>query len=171
MVSNVAASNLKPGDIAVFWRNEELIAHRILKRLDTGNGLCFIEKGDATFRCGLVKSERILGKVMGVKGPNKEYYFNSSVGGLASRTLSIWFSVTAGIITGLSSSKNENSKKVETVLSKALFHASNLLVRCCCLVWRMSAFNILPGSDRTGIFSKNNPLENNLEKMTVSVRN
>lgn len=60
--------SIKVGDIVAFRRRKSTIVHRIIRK--TGGG--FLEKGDLQLRAELIKTERIMGKV--VVGPAGKVY-------------------------------------------------------------------------------------------------
>jgi signal peptidase I len=61
-----APANLKIGDIILYRRQSDFIAHRIVKIEERdGRGLTFIVRGDASVTCDApVKPEQVLGKVV-----------------------------------------------------------------------------------------------------------
>ena len=61
-------NSIRVGDIVAFRRGKSTIVHRLIKK--TGGG--FLEKGDLQLRAELIKTERIMGKV--VMGPESKIY-------------------------------------------------------------------------------------------------
>ncbi|TES83238.1 MAG: signal peptidase I [Hadesarchaea archaeon] len=47
IVLDVPADSVQPGDIIQFWRDEEMVVHRVVEISRSGNGRLFVTKGDA----------------------------------------------------------------------------------------------------------------------------
>jgi len=138
LVSKVTLDQLHSGDIVVFWRNSDLVVHRILKRWHTADGIFFSEKGDGTYTHSLVSAEKVIGRVIAVKGNGKFLNLNSSFGRLSNQVLSVWFYPTAAIVTALRSSTSKNIRRASTVLSILFLSATNVIIRSCCVFWYLS---------------------------------
>ena len=47
IILDVPADSVQPGDIIQFWRDEEMVIHRVVEVSDEGTGRLFVTKGDA----------------------------------------------------------------------------------------------------------------------------
>jgi hypothetical protein len=139
LVSRINAQEPIAGDIVVFWRNQDLIAHRILKKWKKDQDTCFGEKGDATLTYGLIQTENIVGKIIKVRKKHRLLYFSSSAGRIASRFLSLWYYSTTMVVNRLWSSPSLNTRRVGEVISILTAWLSNVIVRGCCVVWVLAA--------------------------------
>jgi len=68
------AQKLKIGDIALFHRDECIIAHRVVGRTKKDEGMYYFEKGDNTFFPLLLPSDAVIGKV--IKIHSRQATFN-----------------------------------------------------------------------------------------------
>jgi len=139
LVSRVVSEHIRSGDIVLFRRDGDMIVHRVLKRHRTDKGIGFSEKGDNTLTSGLIEADKIIGRVIMVKGGRKMLGFGSPVGRLTNLALSVWFYWTTATVAILRASTSRNIRRVGKVLSYLVLLSSNVLVRICCMVWYLSA--------------------------------
>ena len=77
-VKKISVEELKIGDVICFFKNEKLIAHRILKKGFKNGKNFFICKGDAMKdKDEIISVKNYFGKVIKIYRNNKEIYLNS----------------------------------------------------------------------------------------------
>ena len=139
LISRVIAEHIGRGDIIVFKRGGSMIVHRVLKKLCTDKGICFIEKGDNSRGRGIFSADNVIGRVIMVKGDQKLFSLNSLFIRLTSRALSVWFYGTTVIINKCRSAAGQ---RVAWVLSLLSLSVSNILVRICSVVWYIAGLRM-----------------------------
>jgi signal peptidase I len=65
----IIASHIKPGEIIVFKKREDLIVHRIIDRYYLNGRYIFTHKGDNSSKTGILKEDDIIGKVKKIIAP------------------------------------------------------------------------------------------------------
>jgi signal peptidase I len=139
LISRIMAEHIGRGDVVVFKRGGSMIVHRVLKKLRTDKGICFIEKGDNTRGRGIFNAENVIGRVTVVKGNQKLFSLNSSFSRLTSRALSVWLYGTTVFI---NKCRAATGQRVTWVLSLLSSYVSNVLVRICSVVWYIAGLGI-----------------------------
>jgi signal peptidase I len=139
LINKVMAAHIGCGDIVVFRRGGSMIVHRILKKLHTDKGICFIEKGDNSPSRGIFSADKVIGRVAMVKGNNKLFRLNSPFSRLTSQALSVWFYGTNVII---KKCQSVMGPKVGWLLYLLSVFASNALVRVCSIVWYIAGLHM-----------------------------
>ena len=132
LISRVTAEHIGGGDIIVFRRGGDMVAHRILGKRRTDEGSLFIEKGDNSPARGRFSADKVIGRVTMGKGNGRLYSLDSPLSQLTSRALSVWFYGTTVIIGRLELVMGRRAGRVLYSLS---LPASNVLVRVCSIVW------------------------------------
>ena len=139
LINKVKAEHIGHGDIVVFRRGGSMIVHRVLKKLRTDKGICFIEKGDNARGRGIFNADNVIGRVTMVKGSQKLFSLNSPFSRLTSRVLSVWLYGTTVIINKCRSAAGQ---RVAWVLSLLSSFVSNILVRICSIVWYIAGLRM-----------------------------
>ena len=78
-VEKVDLSKIHRGDIITFWRGGVLITHRVIKKMQHGDELNFIERGDQFFTHSIIPSSSVIGKVKQIKKNEHVYHLNSFI--------------------------------------------------------------------------------------------
>jgi len=139
MVVSVPDDKIVFGDIIVFRRNNSLYVHRVINKKRTPAGLRFVEKGDATCFYGLVNAGQVVGKVIAVRGRHRTFELASPVSRFTTTILTVWFFFATLIISPLAFSRKRILRKPGHILRRISLRCSGILVRICCVVWRLSA--------------------------------
>lgn len=72
IVSRVAISNLKLGDLVLYKADNKLVCHRVVKKAKNNDGYDIYSKGDASFSpAERVNEQMFQGKVIGIIRGNK----------------------------------------------------------------------------------------------------
>lgn len=133
-VSRIAPSEVHFGDIAVFCRGNDLIVHRILKTWHKPNDVYFSEKGDAGLRYTLIKSDDIIGRVIGLKRGTRTFDLNLPPSRMVNLFISAWFRVSTACVNRLTL-KIPAIFRAETVLRKTTDIATGFLAAGCLAIW------------------------------------
>jgi signal peptidase I len=139
LISKVIAEHISHGDIIVFKRGGSMIVHRVLKKIRTDKGICFIEKGDNSRGRGTFSADKVIGRVTVVKGSEKLYSLNSPFSRLTSQALSVWFYGTTVFINKCRAVAGQRFAWVLSLLSSFV---SNALVRVCSVVWYLAGLRM-----------------------------
>ena len=75
LVSLGTPEEIREGDLAVFGEFGRLMAHRIVKRVNSPQGTLFLEKGDGNLWASFMAPERLQGRVHAVSKKGKRLYF------------------------------------------------------------------------------------------------
>lgn len=67
LIRHCPASAARTGDVVVFRSLDTVMVHRLVKKVDTAQGLRLYEKGDNTLRIACVPAELFLGRVEAVR--------------------------------------------------------------------------------------------------------
>ncbi len=67
LVKKVESHNIKPRDIILFKNSTVFVTHRVLKSIRENGKVMILQRGDAGGSAGLIDSESVLGKVIGVE--------------------------------------------------------------------------------------------------------
>jgi len=134
LISAVTAGDISPGEIIVFRRNGSLIGHRVLKKRCTGDGICFIEKGDNSDIYGSFQGDDVIGRVIAVKGGKKFLSLNTVPGRLAGKVLLVWFFGTSAVRNRLDPSRGKVFRKFDSGIVRLSHFITGLLMRICCAV-------------------------------------
>jgi signal peptidase I len=147
LISKAAADQIRPGDVVIFRRGEDMIVHRVLKKLHNDESLRFLEKGDNSGVCRTFGTEDVIGKAIMVKGRSKIFYLVSPVGRSISGALSVCFYWSSAIVRRLRDSSHRNIRRAGKVLLLISLLSSNILVRICCIVWYLSGIKYRRSAD------------------------
>jgi signal peptidase I len=126
---------ISTGDIVAFLYGDNIVIHRILKKLNTCGALCFKEKGDATYYSKLIPADKVIGRITALKKGDKTYYFDSSGSRLVTIIFGLWLFITTEIISIFRSSTHKIIRRTGRYLSRLFLLISNLLVRASSIVW------------------------------------
>ena len=148
LVRRVAPEHIRFGEIVLFTRHGDLIAHRVFKKLRSANGLRFTEKGDMGLVLGLVGADNVVGRITAVKARGKTLSLTSPPSQVANVALSAWLYRTAVAVTSLKSSKSRTARRVGRVLSVLLPLSSNIMVRLCFAIWYPSGLFVREGREK-----------------------
>lgn len=135
LVSEAAAEQVHRGDIVVFRRGDDLIVHRVIKKWQTADGICFNEKADTASVSWLIDGSQVIGRVLMVKEKGRLLNLSSLPSQLANLALSVLFYGTSASANKLKSSGNGVIKKLGRVLLRLLPVSYSILVRACFMVW------------------------------------
>jgi len=83
-VEKVDLSKIHRGDIITFWRSGVLITHRVIKKMQHGDEMSFVERGDQYFTHSIISSSSVIGKVKQIKKMNT---FTTSIPSSGSYTI------------------------------------------------------------------------------------
>lgn len=76
-VEKTTHSRICKGDIIVFWKENLLITHRVVRALRNQNENCFFERADRNPAHSLISSQTLLGKVVCIKRNGRIYDLNT----------------------------------------------------------------------------------------------
>ena len=147
LISKAAAEQIRPGDVVIFRRGEDMIVHRVLKKLRSDDGLLFLEKGDNSGVCRTFGTEDVIGKAIMVKGRGKIFYLVSPVGRSINSALSVCFYWSSAVVRRLKDSSHRNIRRAGKVFMLISLLSSNILVRICCIVWYLSGIKYRKSAD------------------------
>lgn len=84
IIKSVALDKLRCGDVILFQSNQDsnkLIAHRLIKRVKSNDGLALITKGDFLLHCDKpIQPDTVIGKVIKIKKPYFSIYLEGPLG-------------------------------------------------------------------------------------------
>ena len=147
------ADEISRGDIIVFRRDRGLIAHRVLKKQLSGDGIHFTEKGDSSAACGKFNQGDIIGRVSAVKGGSRLFVLDLPFSKFFNHGLSLWCYWTIAAATKLLSSNRRNIRRLGGALVRLSLLSSNILIRTCSVFWYLS-----------GLYIKNSKVVNHGER-------
>jgi signal peptidase I len=78
IVENTAASSLSAGDVILYRLNEQIVCHRLIKKISSSGSCVLYCRGDVSiFTSDRVDGQMLLGRVMGVVDGDKVINFHS----------------------------------------------------------------------------------------------
>jgi len=135
LISRLSADKIRRGDIIVFRSGDGLIAHRVLKRCLTSEGICFREKGDRERTWQMVRANAVIGVAINISGRSRIIDIGSSFSRLIAMFLAVILYWIAGGIDYLTQSRNGTKNNTNSRLSLLLFMFSRALIRMYFLAW------------------------------------
>ena len=88
-VEFVSISDVQPGDMILFEKNQGLVLHRVIRRRRDASGIVFTEKGDSQVFGTKVREEFVLGRVTHVQNGERIFDPTSCQGRMLGRLISI----------------------------------------------------------------------------------
>jgi len=135
LVTRTDVGRISIGDIVAFRYGDNIVVHRILKKQKTTGGICFKEKGDATYYSKLVPAYSVIGRIIALNKSNKMFLFNSPGSRLASAIFGLWLFITSVTVSIFRSSTHLTMRRTGKYLSRLFLLISNILVRIGSIVW------------------------------------
>lgn len=156
LVSRLSADKIHRGDIIVFRSGAGLIAHRVLKRFVTSEGICFIEKGDREKTWQIVRANAVIGVVINISGRSRIIDIRSSFSRLIAMFLAVVLYWIAGGIVYLTQSRNGTKNNKNSRLSLLLFKCSRALIRIYFLTRYLSVLFFIKKGGQSELESREN---------------
>jgi hypothetical protein len=91
-------SEVAPGDIIVFRREDRLIAHRLIATRSGGQATELREKGDNTLRASWIQESSLLGKAVELRGPETRRSLAADTADIRLRCMVAWLRLEADAV-------------------------------------------------------------------------
>jgi signal peptidase I len=135
LVNSISPEDIGFSDIVVFWRNENLVVHRVLKKWQTSNTISFIEQGDAAYTYSVITGDKIVGKVSRIKQKGMVLDLHSPFVRPVNIVLSAWLLWTTDTFNVLRFSRSTLIRRIGRYSSRLVIRVISFFVRVGIILW------------------------------------